>query len=379
MSEEQEKDKTAEEQSSEQRSKQESNTESNSIPESKPESNLGSKPDLDEATASEGIKTAAGEKSEVKADEPQVPVREASDVETVPEVPAQKLETVEGTVEEQKEAAALQDDPVAPASAESQEHADATKEVSVTAETEKPKRAPLTEEEKAARIQAAAEARAARAKAAEGGSETSTTADAAARPPRARAKEGGAGDAAEKLERPTRAPRVKADEEPPKPKEPSPKQPVLDQLIALLKAEVAEDAVEEEAINEVNDHLPTVTVKNDHWLVAAQLLREHKDWSCDYLRNLSGIDQETHLEVIYHLINLSTKAEVAVRVKTDREVPSIASVTPIWPTANWNEREVYDLLGISFPGHPDLRRIMMPDDWVGHPLRKDYVPLDSEV
>lgn len=379
MSEEQEKDKTAEEQSSEQRSKQESNTESNSIPELKSESNLGSKPDLDEATASEGNKTAAGEQSEVKADELQVQVRAASDVETVPAVPAQKLEMVEGKVEEQKEAAAPQDDPVAPASAESQEQTDAAKEVSVTAETEKLKRAPLPEEERAARIQAAAEARSARAKAAEGGGETSTTDDAAARPPRARTKEDGAGGAAEKPERPARAPRVKADEEPPKPKEPSPKQPVLDQLVALLKAEVGEDAVEEAAINEVNDHLPTVTVKNDYWLVAAQLLREHKDWSCDYLRNLSGIDQETHLEVIYHLINLSTKAEVAVRIKTDREVPSIASVTPIWPTADWNEREVYDLLGISFPGHPDLRRIMMPDDWVGHPLRKDYVPLDSEV
>lgn len=282
--------------------------------------------------------------------------------------------------EEQKEQDIQQESKPIPSAAKGEGTADAVNEVSVTAETEKPKRAPLTEEEKAARIQAAAEARAARAKAAEGGGETSSGAEpAAARPPRARAREEGAGDAAGKPERPARAPRVKADETPPKPKEPSPKQPVLDQLVALLKAEIAEDAVEEAVINEINDHLPTVTVKNEHWLAAADLLRKHGDWSCDYLRNLSGTDQETHLEVIYHLINLNTKAEVAVRVKTDREAPSIASVTPIWPTADWNEREVYDLLGISFPGHPDLRRIMMPDDWVGHPLRKDYVPLDSEV
>lgn len=375
MSEEQEKDKTREEQSSEQRSKQESNTEPSSIP----ESNQGSKPSLDETTASKGIETAAEEKSEVKADETQVPVQAASDVETTPPVQEQKLETVEGKADGQKEPAASQDGSAASATAESQGQADAAKEVSVTAETEKPKRTPLTEEEKAARIQAAAEARAARAKATEGGGETSTTADAAARPPRARTKEDGAGDAAEKPERPARAPRVKADEEPSKPKEPSPKQPILDKLVALLKAEIAEDAVEEAVINEINDHLPTVTIKNDHWLAAADLLLKHGDWSCGYLRNLSGTDQETHLEVIYHLINLDTKAEVAVRVKTDREAPSIASVTPIWPTADWNEREVYDLLGIDFPGHPDLRRIMMPDDWVGHPLRKDYVPLDSEV
>nr|WP_277344927.1 NADH-quinone oxidoreductase subunit C [Paenibacillus thiaminolyticus] len=125
--------------------------------------------------------------------------------------------------------------------------------------------------------------------------------------------------------------------------------------------------------------MPTITVKNEHWLACASLLRHHPEWSCSYLRNLAGVDHETHLEVVYYFINLSTKAEAAVHVKTDREQPSIASVTPIWPTANWCEREVYDLLGIDFPGHPDLRRIMMPDDWVGHPLRKDYEPLDSEV
>ncbi|BFH10794.1 hypothetical protein J6TS7_41120 [Paenibacillus dendritiformis] len=174
-------------------------------------------------------------------------------------------------------------------------------------------------------------------------------------------------------------PRAKASDEPPKPKEPSPKQPILDALVALLKAEVAADAVEEAVINEENGHLPTITVKNEHWLACARLLRHHPEWSCHYLRNLAGVDRETHLEVVYYLINLSTKAEAAVHVKTDREQPSIASVTPIWPTANWCEREVYDLLGIDFPGHPDLRRIMMPDDWVGHPLRKDYEPLDSEV
>lgn len=180
-------------------------------------------------------------------------------------------------------------------------------------------------------------------------------------------------------EQSVRAPRAKADEEPAEPKQPSPKQPILDRLAALLKAEIAEDAVEAAFINEVNDHLPTVTIKNEHWLAAARLLREHEEWSCQYLRNLSGVDQETHLEVVYHIVNLLTKAEVAVRVTTNRETPSIVSVTSVWPTANWNEREVYDLLGVSFPGHPDLCRIMMPDDWVGHPLRKDYVPLDSEV
>lgn len=241
------------------------------------------------------------------------------------------------------------------------------------APVDKAKRVPLSEEEKAARLKAAEERRAAKAKAAaEGGADSAGAAG--ERPARAAAAAVG-----DKPERPARAPRAKASEEPPKPKEPSPKQPVLDALVALLKAEVAEDAVEMAVINEENGHLPTITVKNEHWLACASLLRNHPEWSCSYLRNLAGVDHETHLEVVYYFINLSTKAEVAVHVKTDREQPSIASVTPIWPTANWCEREVYDLLGIDFPGHPDLRRIMMPDDWVGHPLRKDYEPLDSEV
>lgn len=241
------------------------------------------------------------------------------------------------------------------------------------APADKEKRAPLSEEEKAARLKAAEERRAAKAKAAaEGGADAEGTAG--ERPARA-----AAAAASDKPERPARAPRAKASEEPPKPKEPSPKQPVLDALVALLKAEVAEDAVEDAVINEENGHLPTITVKNEHWLACAGLLRHHPEWSCHYLRNLAGVDHETHLEVVYYFINLSTKAEAAVHVKTDRDQPSIASVTPIWPTANWSEREVYDLLGIDFPGHPDMRRIMMPDDWVGHPLRKDYEPLDSEV
>lgn len=213
----------------------------------------------------------------------------------------------------------------------------------------KPERKPLTEEEREARRKAAAEARAARA--ADG--------------PKA-AKEGEAGKA-------ERAAKPEA------PKEPSPNQPRLDRAVQILQSEVAEDAVEESSINENNNHLPTLTVKNEHWLKCAETLLRHPEFGCNYLRNVTGADHETHMEVVYHMINLTTKHEYCVKVKTDRDQPSVDSVTGLWQTANWNEREIYDLLGIAFPGHPDLRRIMMPDDWVGHPLRKDYVPLDSEV
>ncbi|EXX87412.1 NADH dehydrogenase, partial [Paenibacillus darwinianus] len=163
------------------------------------------------------------------------------------------------------------------------------------------------------------------------------------------------------------------------PKAPSPKQPQLDEAVELLRTLVHADAVEEASINELNGDMPTLVIRPEHWLAAAELLKSHGKLGCNYLRNVSGVDYETHLESVYHLVSLDTKREFAVKVKTDREHPSIPSVAAVWSTANWNEREIYDLLGIDFPGHPDLRRIMMPDDWVGHPLRKDYVPLDPEV
>ncbi|RAV17356.1 NADH-quinone oxidoreductase subunit C [Paenibacillus contaminans] len=243
--------------------------------------------------------------------------------------------------------------------------------------------------EKEAKIKAAAEAREARAReraaraaeAGEGGAE--------AAPP---AASGGDADAEKeakvKAAAEARAARAReraaktgegADAAPAAPKEPSPKQPVLDRLVQLLKDHVAEDAVEEASINERGGHRPTIVVKGDHWPAAAELLKSSPELDLNYLRNLSGVDMETHLEVVYHLISLNSKEEYTVKVKTNRDEPTVPSVTPIWSTANWNEREVYDLFGIDFPGHPDLRRIMMSDEWVGHPLRKDYEPLDPEV
>lgn len=221
-----------------------------------------------------------------------------------------------------------------------------------------PPRRKETDEEKAARRKAALEAREA-AKAA--------AAQAAAQEAQAPQASDASGASAEGSE----------PQKPPKP--PSPNQARLDRVVALLRELVSEDAVEEAYINEPNDHLPTLVVKNDRWLQAAGLFRSHAELGCNYLRNVSGVDYETHMEVVYYPLNLETRHLYCIKVKADREIPSVASVTPIWETANWNEREIYDLLGIDFPGHPDLRRIMMPDDWVGHPLRKDYVPLDPEV
>lgn len=165
----------------------------------------------------------------------------------------------------------------------------------------------------------------------------------------------------------------------PAPKEPSVRQPELDFISRLLALELGAQAVLEAYLNEMNGDMPTIVLDCASWPAAARMLKEHAELGFHYLRNVSGVDYETHLEVVYYLLSLTSKRDVAIKLRTDREAASIPSAAPIWSTANWNEREIYDLLGIDFPGHPDMRRIMMPDDWVGHPLRKDYEPLDSEV
>ncbi|MBA4495965.1 NADH-quinone oxidoreductase subunit C [Paenactinomyces guangxiensis] len=164
-----------------------------------------------------------------------------------------------------------------------------------------------------------------------------------------------------------------------KPEEPSPKQPVLDRFVALIKEKAGADSIEDAYINRPNAHLPTLVIKKNHWLEVATLLKEEPALSFDYVRNLSGVDYETHLEVVYHLISFTHSHQIGIRVKTDREQAKVPTVSHLWKTADWNEREIYDLLGVHFEGHPNLKRILMPDDWVGHPLRKDYEPLDKEV
>lgn len=103
----------------------------------------------------------------------------------------------------------------------------------------------------------------------------------------------------------------------------------------------------------------------------------HQDSRCyfDMLSCLTGVDlgEETEtMEVIYHLNSIPHGMSLTIIVSLDRETPNVPTVSDIWRTADWHEREAYDLLGIHFEGHPDPRRILLPNDWVGHPLRKDY-------
>lgn len=98
-----------------------------------------------------------------------------------------------------------------------------------------------------------------------------------------------------------------------------------------------------------------------------------KGMAFDYLSCLSGVDWKDHFEVVYNISSLQHPTKVHLRIITSHDDPRVRTVTGLWPAANWHEREAWDLLGIRFDGHPDHRRILLSEDWVGHPLRKDYV------
>lgn len=137
---------------------------------------------------------------------------------------------------------------------------------------------------------------------------------------------------------------------------------------------------------------PWVEVAPDALVDVCTYLRDEPDLRFDLLNCISGVDYfekdpkkakkvdwEPHIEVVYHLSSIAHKHSLVIKVilprwkdDTDGEIPEVPSVVKVWRTADWHEREVYDLCGVRFTGHGDLRRILCPEDWVGYPLRKDY-------
>ena len=119
----------------------------------------------------------------------------------------------------------------------------------------------------------------------------------------------------------------------------------------------------------------TIWVEKDAIREACAILRDAREYPFDYLSDLTCLDlypSEPRFEVVYHLLSISTKERVRLKTRLDGSSPALESVTSVWPSANFYEREVFDLFGVRFTGHPNLKRIMMPDDWEGYPLRKDY-------
>jgi NADH-quinone oxidoreductase subunit C len=111
-------------------------------------------------------------------------------------------------------------------------------------------------------------------------------------------------------------------------------------------------------------------------LEVCRFLRDDPRFQFNLLSDLTGVDlgldQEPRFEVIYHLYSIPLNHRLRLKVQLPSEEPTIDSVTSIWKTANWHERETYDMFGIVFDGHPDLRRILTPDEFQWHPLRKDF-------
>ncbi len=120
-----------------------------------------------------------------------------------------------------------------------------------------------------------------------------------------------------------------------------------------------------------DDENSKIIVKKEELFKIVKILKEEKDF--DFLRLISSIDYENYFEVIYHFLSHKNKNTIILTVRLDKSAPMVESLTPFFNTANWLEREVYDLMGIEFKNHPEMKRILLPLDWEGYPLRKNYV------
>jgi NADH-quinone oxidoreductase subunit C len=125
----------------------------------------------------------------------------------------------------------------------------------------------------------------------------------------------------------------------------------------------------EETVPEAVIRVPVETLRE-----AARTLRDDPRLHFDCLMCLSAVDRPDELQVVYHLYSMEHGHRCALRCGVPKDHPEIPTVSDLWPAAEWHEREAFDMMGIRFSGHPDPRRILCPDDWEGHPLRKDYQP-----
>ncbi len=124
---------------------------------------------------------------------------------------------------------------------------------------------------------------------------------------------------------------------------------------------------------------PFAMIASDHWHDALRIARDEPDLFFDFLRAQTGTDypEDDSIEVTVHLFSYKNRHTFVLKTRVDRKEPTLQTIEDIWPAANWYEREIFDLLGVRFSGHSDLRRLVLPEDWVGHPLRKDYKEQDS--
>jgi NADH-quinone oxidoreductase subunit C len=146
----------------------------------------------------------------------------------------------------------------------------------------------------------------------------------------------------------------------------------LTALIATLQDGVPAARIEPAASADMH---PTISVSRDQWPGVARLLRDHAELQFALLAELTAVDfwpRAPRFEVIAVLVSIAHRARLRVKVPLTGDDAHVGTVTGVWPAANWLEREIWDMFGIAFDGHPDPRRLLMPEDWEGYPLRKDY-------
>ncbi|MGZ6392217.1 MAG: NADH-quinone oxidoreductase subunit C [Ktedonobacterales bacterium] len=153
-----------------------------------------------------------------------------------------------------------------------------------------------------------------------------------------------------------------------------PADPLAAATVTLLRERFPNDVLD------VSEHRgeTTVVLRPESIEQACFALRDAPSLRYNFMADLTAVDwpeREPRYDIVYHLLSLETRAVVRLKVRVgddDTPSPEVPTVTTVWPAANFYEREVFDLFGVRFAGHPNLTRIMMPSDWVGHPLRKDY-------
>lgn len=147
----------------------------------------------------------------------------------------------------------------------------------------------------------------------------------------------------------------------------------LESNLALKKLrEFDAEAVEDARI--FRDEV-TIYIRGDRFIKVCEFLRDEPSLKFNFLTDVTALDlypQEPRFELVYHLLSIETAERLRLKVRVGGDEPRFVTAYTVWPSANPLEREIFDLFGIVFEGHPFLRRLLLPDEWVGNPLRKDY-------
>ncbi|MBL0385447.1 NADH-quinone oxidoreductase subunit C [Tumebacillus sp. ITR2] len=172
----------------------------------------------------------------------------------------------------------------------------------------------------------------------------------------------------------TKAPETKAPEAEAAPEPVDPRVEKATEKLEFLRGKLlgkfGEDVLE---AAELKQFQPTFTIKNANWVEVVEHFKTDSTLAFVYPQLMAGTDYKDYIEVYILLHSFTLDTDISLKTRTPRDNASVPSITHLFAGFNWEEREIYDLLGVDFPGHPDMRRIMLEDDWIGHPLRKDYV------